>query len=235
MIGPRNTETPQIAASLSRVLLAEAKIDESRHQFQEADLKITSTPSPLIPPIPMAQAMKKDNDKSLALQSGRIPSKEVQALIPAFQTNMLNSQTLVQDARVFYEAGKFDEAEIRLVQAKKLDPENLSASHYLELLSERRAAQATRITDESARIALLKVDQAYEVPLRGQQRQAPNQFIRTNIVSNSKGRQKIRTKLERIQIDNARLRRSALVRSHRHSQQEIRGPRSGPGGDQFHV
>ncbi len=136
-----------------------------------------------------------------AADSNRTPSPAIPQQMGQFATNRIQAQTLVQDARVLFSAGKLDEAEAKLRLAKRLDPENLAAEQYLELIAESRAAAATRNTDIAARIGLLQVEQAYDVPLRGQQNQSPNEYIRTNFVSNSKGRQNIRSKLDRIIID----------------------------------
>ena len=103
------------------------------------------------------------------------------AKLPEYGTNKIAAMTLVQDARVLLEAGKWDEAEARLLRAGKLDPENLSVTHYLDLIQESRAADAVRSAS-----------------------QAPNNYMRTNLVSTSKGREKIKTKLNRIVIDSVK-------------------------------
>src|SRR2546429_2693196 len=93
-----------------------------------------------------------------------------------------DTATLVQDGKVLYEMGRIDEAEARLKQATKQDPENQAAFYYLTLIEEARYA-----ADARKREAL----------------PTPNPFATTNLVHTGPGRQAIRNKLHRIVLNEA--------------------------------
>src|SRR5439155_18276039 len=93
-----------------------------------------------------------------------------------------DTATLVQDGKVLYEMGRIDEAEARLKQATKQDPENQAAFYYLTLIEEARYAAGAR-----KREAL----------------PTPNPFATTNLLHTGPGRQAIQNKLNRIVLDEA--------------------------------
>src|SRR5262245_43676872 len=74
--------------------------------------------------------LRDENRKVQAAEAGRRPSQEALDKLPQIYTNQVNAATLVQDGRMFQEAGRLDEAEARLRQALKLDPSNRAAQHY---------------------------------------------------------------------------------------------------------
>jgi beta-lactamase regulating signal transducer with metallopeptidase domain len=108
--------------------------------------------------------------------------------LAAGQTNRLSTvnpqkveaTTLVEDGRVLYELGKLDEAEAKLNQALKDDPGNFGATYYLNLIREIRYGKLARERKQAV---------------------MPNPYARTNLIHNSKGRQAILSKLDRIQFD----------------------------------
>ncbi|MDB6039727.1 MAG: von Willebrand factor, partial [Verrucomicrobiales bacterium] len=72
---------------------------------------------------------------------------------------------LVQDARLLMETGKLDEAEAKLKQAAKKDPENQGAFYYLKLLTERRYQQEARKREIVPGEAMLTVERSWNTPL----------------------------------------------------------------------
>ena len=77
------------------------------------------------------------SDASVALNDsgirGRMPDNATLEGIPQAGNDKSAASTLVQDGKLLYEMGKFDEAEAKLNQALKLDPDDQSAQYYLNL------------------------------------------------------------------------------------------------------
>ena len=61
--------------------------------------------------------------------------------IPTITTNAAESAKLVQDGKLLYEMGKFDEAGVKLNQALKLDPDNQGAFYFLSLVKQAKYAR----------------------------------------------------------------------------------------------
>jgi tetratricopeptide (TPR) repeat protein len=89
----------------------------------------------------------------------------------------------VQNAKLLYEMGKYDEAEVILLQVVKDDPSNRSAAYYLDLIKEVRYMERARRREEGVKSPPL--------PIR----------FKTNQVYITKGRQYILSKLESIMLD----------------------------------
>src|SRR5207249_3716240 len=145
-----------------------------------------------------ALRLKKENDKALEALKGRVPSKEVQALIPDVQKQRLNTATLVQDGKVLYEMGRMDDAEVKLKQAAKQDPDNIMAFYYLTLIEEARYAQGARAREISVKNKSVEVERAWLPPTQREALPVPNPFGTTNLVHTGPGRQAIQNKLHRI-------------------------------------
>ena len=116
--------------------------------------------------------------------NGNLPKE-----IPA-KTNVdanISSGNPVQDARLDYEMGKFDEAENLLTSVLTREPENQAAHYYLNLVKQARYDQEShRYTNDM---------QARMVPVN---RGLPPM---TNFVHTANGRQVIYSKLNRIRFD----------------------------------
>ena len=94
----------------------------------------------------------------------------------------VEASRLVRDGRMLYEMGKLDQAEAKLKEALKEDPQNQVALYYLNLVSEAKSGRAwAQLPDKS--------------PL-------PNPYARSNLVHASQGRQAIISKLDRIRLDS---------------------------------
>ena len=123
---------------------------------------------------------------------------------PEIYTNRVNAATLVQDGKLFYEAGRLNEAEAKLRQAVKMDPNNRAASYYLELVIDQRSRQAAVSGDLIRREQILAVEKAWTQPVK-RDLPVPNPFARTNPVYTSRARQLINQKLDTIRIDELSL------------------------------
>ena len=86
--------------------------------------------------------LSKANKERLAAEEGRRPSDAAIARMPEVHTNRVNAATMVQDGKLFFEAGRLEEAEAKLRQAVKMDPSNRAASYYLELVLDQRSRNA---------------------------------------------------------------------------------------------
>ena len=69
-----------------------------------------------------AIAFKKTNDQTIAALKGRMPDTPRRNSIPLVVNDKTPAATLVQDGKLLYEMGRFDEAEVKLNQALKYEP-----------------------------------------------------------------------------------------------------------------
>ena len=69
---------------------------------------------------------------------------------------------LVQDGRLLFEMGKLDEAEKKLKQAIKIDPQNQAAYYYLNLIREARYKSAEHRVTSIRASAWSKSKKAWE-------------------------------------------------------------------------
>ncbi len=177
------------------------RAQESRH-YDEADRRYSRI-LVIDPGNQAALAAQRENKKILDLQAGTVPSQAVVEKIPEWRTNEVNVATAVQDGKLYYEAGKLDEAEAKFKEALHQDPSNVAAAQYMKMILERRMADATRRSEYHSANALVEVEKAWDVEKRSQKMEPhPNPFNRTNLVYTSKGRQAIMSKLDRIRVDN---------------------------------
>ncbi len=146
---------------------------------------------------------KDDNDRRIAAQTGKVPSKEELARVPEAHDEP-DTEALrlwFQDARLLMEMGKLDEAQAKLLQATKEDPENTGAFYYLKLLKERRYLQEARKREINASENLVEVERSWNPPIQREALPQSNPFARTNRVYTSTGRQLIYQKLDHIILD----------------------------------
>lgn len=150
------------------------------------------------------QQLSKANKERLVAEQGRRPSEAAIAQMPEAYTNRINAATLVQDGKLFFEAGRLDESEAKLRQAQKMDPSNRAANYYLELILDHRSRNANVRGAQAQREQILAVEKAWEHPAK-RDLPIPNPFARTNIVYTSRARQSINNKLDTIRIDELSL------------------------------
>ena len=69
--------------------------------------------------------------------------------------------TLVQDGKLLYEMGKFEEAGVKLNQALKLDPDNQGAFYYLNLVKQANYAREEHNRTTQAQDSMVQVSKAW--------------------------------------------------------------------------
>ena len=112
----------------------------------------------------------------------------------------LQVATIVQDGKLLYELGRYDEAEVKLKQALKMDPSNTAVPYYLDLIQEGRYMDAARRREIGTKQELLDVEKEWLQPNKNESLPQPNAYANTNIVYTSAGRQAILKKLQEIRL-----------------------------------
>jgi len=98
--------------------------------------------------------------------------------------------------------GKLDEADAKLQQALKLDPNDSNAIYYASLVQQARSKQAVSIRSITSQKKLVDVQRAWEDPPNRELLPVPNPATRTNLIYTSRGRQAIMAKLDKIHLDS---------------------------------
>lgn len=201
-------ETMQAVAGLTATRLAQARDAQARGDYHEADLEVTQILNAernlrVSPNGAEVQAFKKRNDEMIVTFRGHTPDAETLDRVPPLIGDKVAASTLVQDGKVFYEMGKFDEAELKLTQAIKLDPSNTTASYYLNLIKQEkiRLDAIHHNTDTQDRIE--HVEKQWILPTRTANLPVPNPYATNTLVFTGAGRQAIMAKLDKIRLENA--------------------------------
>jgi len=193
-------EREQTRAGLARVRLELAQRAQSAGNLREADKQIVDLLR-VDPSNPVALDFKDANDKLLRAQIGKIPSEEAMSKLPQIAEEKVKTQTLVQDGRLYYEAGKYEDAVLKLKQALKEDPHNQAAYYYLNLINEKRNVEALNRRDVASRASLVELEQAWANSPKRDLLPIPNPYARSTSINTSRGRQIIMSKLDRIRLD----------------------------------
>ena len=136
-----------------------------------------------------------------AEQVGRVPSPDMIARAPAIQKEKIDIATRVQNGKFLYEMGKYDEAELILVQVIKEDPSNRSAPYYLDLIKEARYMDRARRREGGVKSAIGDVEGDWIESRKRNLLPVPNPMYDTNLVYTTKGRQQILSKLSSITLN----------------------------------
>ena len=196
-------ETKAAAAGLAWVATERVKVAQQQGNFRAAAIHLNSALR-ADPKDPELLALKKENDARLAGQAGKYPSDEVLDRIPSAVTNQARINTLVQDGRLLFEMGKLDEAQAKLTQATKEDPENAAAFHYLRLIQEARLSNAVRKREMDSDKRIVEIADAWQSPVKRESLPVPNSFARTNLVNTSLRRQTIYSKMDHIMLNEVK-------------------------------
>jgi tetratricopeptide (TPR) repeat protein len=121
-----DAEAAQAVNGLTTTRLALARADQSRGDYLDAGKEVQQVLN-VDSKNPAAVAFKKQNDQLIADQKGKIPSLSTQEEAQQLAAKKKDAGTLVQDGKLLYEMGKLDDAEVKLTQAVKLDPDNTAA------------------------------------------------------------------------------------------------------------
>jgi beta-lactamase regulating signal transducer with metallopeptidase domain len=146
----------------------------------------------------------------------RLEAEKLESKVLPEKTDPLEAGTLrsvdgsvaVKDARVLLEMGKLDEAEAKLKEVVKDDPQNREAFYYLKLIKERRFNEESRRRAAAGPIFAtggpLAPDPSRLFPASTNRPANPFAFM-TNRVYTSAGRGRILVKLENIILPEFRL------------------------------
>ncbi|HEX7860503.1 MAG TPA: hypothetical protein VF773_09270 [Verrucomicrobiae bacterium] len=193
-------ERAETLRGMTEVRMELARRAQSRGDLDEADKQVGRVLR-LDPRNTVAQNFKAENDKRIQERLGREPSKAVLERVPEVQKERVNTSILVNDARLLMEMGKLDEAEAKLIQATKEDPEHRAAFYYLTLIKERRFSQEARKREVMAKEKIVEVESAWNTPLPRETLPFANPYARTNRVYTGTGRQAIARKLNGIILE----------------------------------
>ncbi len=182
------------------VRLQLAENAQRRGDFAEADAQVNRILKE-DPRNQAALAFKVENEKIRLAEEGRRPSDAAIAKLPEARADQVKVATLVQDGKLFYEAGKYAESEAKLRQALKADPGNTSASYYLDLVMEKNYRGEIVKRESESKTKMLDVARAWSDSVKRESLPVPNPYTYTNIVHTGKGRQTIYSKLDRIRLD----------------------------------
>ncbi len=182
----------------TRLQLAEQAL--RRSEFAEADLHVGRVLK-LDPRNEAALAFRQNCEKEKQRQAGTRPDQETIDRLPAAVKDRVQANTLAQDGKLLYEAGKLKDAEAKLKQALKLDPDNKAAFYYLELIKEQEFVRETKLQQEWSREKMLDITKEWNSPLKREALPTPNPYATTNLVHTSRARQVIYAKLDRIRLD----------------------------------
>ncbi|MGA3181771.1 MAG: hypothetical protein ABSF38_15625, partial [Verrucomicrobiota bacterium] len=145
--------------------------------------------------------LKKEIELKAAAEVGKVPSPEAQKERPNVEKIRNDVAIMVQDGKLLYELGRYDDAEIKLKQALKMDPSNTSVPYYLDLIQEARYMDAARRREIGTKKELLDVEKEWLQSTKAESLPQPNAWANTNLVYTSKGRQTILYKLQIITLE----------------------------------
>jgi len=196
-----DAETAQAIAGLSSTSMVLARDAQSRGNLREADTRVKQVLR-VDPKNPAALAFKKQNDQMLDAMKGHIADQATVDMLPQIKSDQINAGTLVQDGVILYEAGKFDDAEVKLKAALKLEPDNSGAFYYLKLIEQSRYARASQQHSVDMDQRMAQVEKQWVLPTSSTQLPSPNPYATNVLIYTGPGRQTIVDKLNRIRLDN---------------------------------
>ncbi len=142
-----------VRARLAREALSAGNVIEANTQI-DAALKVD-------PDNEILRQLKAEILQRQAEQVGTVPSPDLLKQLPAFEQQKIDIATRVQNGKLLYEMGKYNEAEAILNQVVKDDPSNRSAPYYLDLLKEARYMDSARRREENVKSAIGNVEHAW--------------------------------------------------------------------------
>jgi len=193
-------ERAETLRGMAEVRMELAKRAQGRGDLEEARKQVERVLR-LDPRNTEAQNFKEENDRRIQDRLGREPSRAVLERVPEVQKEGINTSILVNDARLLMEMGKLDEAEAKLIQATKEDPEHRAAFYYLTLIKERRFGQEARKREVMAKERIIEVEAAWNTPVARETLPFANPYARTNRIYTGTGRQAIARKLNGIVLE----------------------------------
>jgi hypothetical protein len=196
-----DAEMAEAISGLASTDLALARDAQSRGDYREADSRVRQILR-VDPADPVVIAFKKRNDEMLAALKGKMPDQPTLDQIPVINKQKQDAGTMVQNGRLLYESGQFDEAEAQLTAAWKLDPNNTAAVYYLQLIKQAKIARASaqHVVDSQER--MYQVEKKWVLPTPSVQLPVPNPYATNTQIYTGVGREAIMDKLDRIHLEN---------------------------------
>ena len=142
----------------SRLRVARALQDQDL--FQEADQEAAKAQA-YDPDNSRLRKFRKSNEDVRIAHIGRVPSREVRAAVQKLRRKRGDVLTLVRDGKAYYELGQLGEAEKRLKEAVKLDPQSDVAYYYLRLVLEAKYDIEGRARDHNFQKRVIEIAEAW--------------------------------------------------------------------------
>lgn len=164
MVGPVaavDAERQRTIDGMAEVRLKLAAQFQKAQKFYEADQEVVRILK-LDPNQEEALQFKAGNDKLIARYTGRQPSRDAITKIPAVREKQVQASTMIQDARLFLELNKLEEAEAKLQEAKSLDPESDAVWYYLSLLNQKKFQRETRKREITSQEKMIEVSNYWD-------------------------------------------------------------------------
>jgi Flp pilus assembly secretin CpaC/tetratricopeptide (TPR) repeat protein len=195
-----DAETREAVAGLTTVRLQLAEQARRNGNLDEASAQVHRVLT-VDAHNPAALKLKAELDRAIADRQGKVPSKEIIDRVPEVKQDQIATSTLVQDGRMLIEMGKLDEAEAKLKEAVRRNPEDRNAFYYLSLIKEAKYSQEARRREISAKDALVQVEASWNAPVIRERLPVPNPYTSTNLVHTSPGREEIYQKMDKITLN----------------------------------
>ena len=196
-----DAETAQTIAGLAATRLELARRAQSQGDLREANTQVMQVLN-ADPKNAAALAFKRQNDQMTIALRGKMPDDVTLQRVPYILNDQTNASILVQDGKLLYEMGKLEEAEAKLQQALKLDPDNEGAIYYLNLAKQARYDREGHQHTIDNQDRMVQVEDAFVRPNNTLLLPIPNPYAATNLIFTGPGRQVIVSKLDRIHIDS---------------------------------
>jgi beta-lactamase regulating signal transducer with metallopeptidase domain len=148
--------------------------------------------------LPMGEAPENTNAEAVSLQK----DDNVMAVTNSID-GKIQAGKLVQDGKLLYEMGKFEDAETNLNQALKLDPDNQAAFYYLSLVTQAKWSPNVGVglpvpnNYATNRLGVLTPPRALFVGLP-----VPNPYVTNTDVHTNPGREMIYRKLNSLRLES---------------------------------
>ncbi len=203
-----DAETTQTISGLVATRLELARRYQHDGDYLKADEQVTRALR-VDPHNPAALAFKKQNDETMAAMKGRMPSTAVLEQIPAINNDKTQAGTLVQDGKLLYEMGKYEEAQVKLNEALKWDPDNQGAFYYLSLCRQADFARAEHARTTQGQDSMVVVSKEWApkggIPNYDSALILPrfdNPYVTNTDVHTSPGREVLYRKLDTTRLDS---------------------------------
>jgi len=201
-IGPAGieAETQQALAGQAATSLALARDAQARTDYNEANTRVMAVLK-ADPQNAAALAFKIHNDQLIAAAAGRVPDAATTEQIPAARNQQIQAGTLVQDGKLLYEMGKLDEADVKLKEAVRLDPDNNAAYYYQNLVKQARYTRDLTQHSVDTQTRMEQVEKQWVLPKSSASLPIANAYATNTLTYTGPGRQSIVAKLGNIHLD----------------------------------